>query len=163
MTTAPALTMLLKMFHLPAFVNNYEDLARKAEKESITYERYMHELVQLESYERHNRKIAQLHKRSGLPGEKTLATFEQHRLPKKVRSVLPTLCEGSFLSRAENILAFENPGTGKSHLLCGIGHELIKKGHPVFFTSAAMLVQKLLIAKRDLGNRGRPRFLPQST
>jgi len=150
MTTAPALTMLLKMFHLPAFVNNYEDLARKAEKEAISYERYLHELAQMEAYERHNRKIAQLLKRSCLPREKTLERFEQDRLPKKIRSLLPTLCEGNFLSRAENILAFGNPGTGKTHLLCGIAHELVKHGHPVLFTSAAMLVQRLLLAKRDL-------------
>jgi DNA replication protein DnaC len=150
MTTATALKMLLKMFHLPAFAANYEELASKAEKESATYERYLHELAQLEAYERYNRKIAQLLKRSCLPSEKTLQTFEQERLPKKIRSLLPTLCEGSFLSRAENILAFGNPGTGKTHLLCGIAHELIKHGHPVFFTSAAMLVQKLLIAKREL-------------
>lgn len=150
MTTATALKILLKTFRLPAFVANYEELARKAEKESATYERYLHELAQLEAYERYNRKIVQLLKRSGLPSEKTLQTFEQDRLPKKIRSLLPTLCEGSFLSRAENILAFGNPGTGKTHLLCGIAHELIKRGHAVFFTSAAMLVQKLLIAKREL-------------
>ncbi len=150
MSTATSLKMLLKMFHLPAFVNNYEDLARKAEKEALTYERYLHELAQIEAFDRHNRKIEQLLKRSGLPREKTLVTFEQDRLPKKIRSLLPTLCEGNFLSRAENILAFGNPGSGKTHLLCAIAHELIKRGHAVFFTSAAMLVQKLLIAKRDL-------------
>src|SRR3990172_9782672 len=144
MTTAPALTMLLKMFHLPAFVNNYEDLARKAEKESITYERYLHELAQLEAYERHNRKIMQLLKRSCLPGEKTLEMLEQDRLPRKIRALLPTLCEGSFLSRTENILAFGNPGTGKTHLLYAISYELVKQGHAVLFTSAAMLVQNLL-------------------
>ena len=150
MTTAPALKMLLKTFRLPAFVNNYEDLARKAEKEAVSYERYLHELAQLEAYERHNRKIALLLKRSCLPRDKILETFEQDRLPKKVRSLLPTLCEGSFLARAENLLAFGNPGTGKTHLLCGIAHELIKRGHAVLFTTAVMLVQRLLIAKRDL-------------
>jgi len=150
MTTSPALKILLKSFRLPAFVNNYEDLARKAEKEAISYERYLHELAQLEAYERRERKIALLLKRSGLPREKTLQTFEQDRLPRKIVSLLPTLCEGGFLARAENILAFGNPGTGKTHLLCGIAHELIKQGHAVFFSSAAMLVQRLLIAKRDL-------------
>ena len=43
-----------------------------------------------------------------------------------------------------------SPGTGKTHLLCAIAHELVKRGHAVLFTSAAMLVQSLLIAKRDL-------------
>jgi DNA replication protein DnaC len=150
MTTATSLKMLLKTFHLPAFVNNYEDLARKAEQEAIPYERYLHELAQIEAHDRYNRKIAQLLKRSNLPREKTLEVFDQTRLPKKIRSLLPTLCEGSFLSRAENILAFGNPGTGKTHLLCGIAQQLINHGHSVLFISAAMLVQKLLIAKRDL-------------
>src|SRR5439155_17920369 len=150
MTTETTLKMLLKLFRLPAFVNNYEELARKAEKEAITYERYLHELAQMEAYERHNRKIAQLLKHSKLPREKTLETFEQDRLSRKIRALLPTLCEGSFLSRAECILAFGNPGSGKTHLLCGVGHELVRRGHAVFYSSAAMLVQRLLAAKRDL-------------
>jgi DNA replication protein DnaC len=150
MSVEPTLRMLLKSFKLPAFVANFEETARRAEREALTHERYLHALAQLEAYERHNRKIALLLKQSKLPRDKTLATFEQERLPKKVRAVLPTLCEGSFLSRAECILAFGNPGSGKTHLLCGIGHELIKRGHGVLFVSAAMLVQRLLAAKRDL-------------
>ena len=150
MITETTLKMLLRLLHLPAFIDNYEEVARKAEKEAVTYERYLHELAQLETYERHNRKITQLLKHSCLPGEKTLETLEQERLPRKIQALLPTLCEGSFLSRAENILAFGNPGTGKTHLLCAIAHEMVKRGHAVLFTSAAMLVQSLLIAKRDL-------------
>ena len=150
MTAEPTLRMLLKSFKLPAFVAHFEDLARTAEKDAFTYERYLHSLSQQEAYERHNRKIALLLKRSRLPREKTLDTFEVDRLPKKIRAVLPTLCEASFLSRAECLLAFGNPGTGKTHLLCGIAHELIKRGHSVLFISASMLVQRLLAAKRDL-------------
>jgi DNA replication protein DnaC len=150
MTSEPTLKMLLKSFRLPAFVASYEEVARKAEKESLTYERYLHSLSELEAYERHNRKIGELLKQSKLPKDKTLQTFELERLPRKIRSMLPTLCDGGFLSRAECILAFGNPGSGKSHLLCAIAHELVKHGHSVFFVSACMLVQRLLLAKRDL-------------
>jgi DNA replication protein DnaC len=150
MSTAPTLTMLLKSFHLPAFVASYQELAQKASQEGLTYERYLHGLAELEAYQRHNRKTALLRKLSKLPREKTLETFEQQRLPRKIRTVLPTLCEGSFLARAECLLAFGNPGTGKTHLLCGIAHELVKRHHPVLFTSASTLVQRLLVAKRDL-------------
>ncbi len=150
MTAEPTLRMLLKSFKLPAFVAHFEDVARTAEKEAFTYERYLHSLSQREAYERHNRKIALLQKKSRLPREKMLETFEVNRLPKKIRAILPTLCEGTFLSRAECLLAFGNPGTGKTHLLCGIAHKLIKRGHSVLFVSATMLVQRLLAAKRDL-------------
>ena len=36
MTGAPTLKMLLKSFHLPAFVTNYEDLARQAVRAIIS-------------------------------------------------------------------------------------------------------------------------------
>lgn len=55
-----------------------------------------------------------------------------------------------FIGRAENILAFGLPGRGKTHLICAIGHELIKRGYNILFIPAYSLVQKLLIAKRDL-------------
>ena len=66
------------------------------------------------------------------------------------KKMLPSLCEGHFLGRAENIVAFGLPGRGKTHLLCAIGHELVRRGHPVLFIPAYRLVQKLLVAKRDL-------------
>ena len=60
------------------------------------------------------------------------------------------LIDGSFLNRSENILAFGNPGSGKTHLLCAIGHELIAKGKQILFISCSQIVQDLLIAKREL-------------
>ena len=54
------------------------------------------------------------------------------------------------LDRRENILAFGQPGSGKTHLVCAIGQELIYRGHRVLFRSCDLLVQELLVAKRDL-------------
>ena len=64
--------------------------------------------------------------------------------------MLPTLCEGGFVERGENVLAFGLPGRGKTHLVCAIGHELIQRGYRVLFTPTYALVQRLLAAKRDL-------------
>jgi DNA replication protein DnaC len=60
------------------------------------------------------------------------------------------LLDGSFLERCENILAFGNPGSGKTHLLCAIAQELINRDKRIFFTPCSMLVQNLLVAKREL-------------
>jgi DNA replication protein DnaC len=65
-------------------------------------------------------------------------------------SQVNALLEGSFIDRSENVLAFGNPGSGKTHLLCAIGQELILNGGRVLFTPCSLLVQQLLIAKRDL-------------
>lgn len=87
---------------------------------------------------------------SCLPLEKTLNTFELKRLPPKVIQQVNLLAEGFFLDKNENILAFGNPGTGKTHLLCGIAQALIRQGRRIYFTKCALIVQKLLSAKRDL-------------
>ena len=48
------------------------------------------------------------------------------------------------------MLAFGTPGGGKTHALCAIGQELIRQGRKVYFSTCELMVQRLLIAKRDL-------------
>ena len=54
------------------------------------------------------------------------------------------------MDHKENILAFGNPGSGKTHLLCAIGQELIRNGRKVYFATCSLLVQDLLKAKQQL-------------
>jgi DNA replication protein DnaC len=148
--TTQSLDVLLRSLRLPAFVELYEELARQAERESWTYSQYLHHLSEVELAERELRRTGRLLKQSGLPQDKTLETLDLQYLPAKVRRQVPSLCDGSFVTRAENILAFGLPGRGKTHLLCAIGHELTARGYRVLFTPAYRLVQQLLVAKRDL-------------
>jgi len=52
------LTQSLKYLHLPTVRQCYEEVARQAERESLSYERYLHELVQRECEERQENRIA---------------------------------------------------------------------------------------------------------
>jgi DNA replication protein DnaC len=144
------LAVVLRALRLPSFLSAYAEVAQRAEKEGWTFEQFLLQLAELEVSERKQRRIDRLRKASGLPSEKTLATLEVSRLPVAVKRQLPSLCEGSFVGRAENVLAFGMPGTGKTHTLCAIGHELVERGFRVLFTPSYRLVQKLLAAKRDL-------------
>ena len=63
---------------------------------------------------------------------------------------LSGLVEGDFLDRAENLLVFGNPGSGKTHLVCALGQELILRDRRVLFSTCALLVQRLLRAKLEL-------------
>lgn len=140
----------LKEIRLPTVRECFEEEAFRAQQESFGYERYLFELVERECEVRRNHRIDRYSGESHLPLEKNLATFEMKVLPQKVRQQVNTLLEGDFLKRRENVLAFGNPGTGKTHLLCAIGQELIRKGWRIYFTTGSLLVQELLIAKRDL-------------
>jgi DNA replication protein DnaC len=145
-----SLGIMMRALKLPAFARYAEEIAQKAEREGWTFGRYLHHLAELEMDERRRRKIARYLDDSDLPREKTLATLTRSRLPAKVAKMLPTLCEGGFVERGDNVLAFGLPGRGKTHLVCAIGHELIQRGHRVLFIATFALVQRLLAAKRDL-------------
>ena len=140
----------LRTLHLPAVRESFEAEAVRATQESLSYERYLLELTDREVDVRQQNRISRLLRESRLPLDKTLESFDLTRLPRKVAVQFKTLLEGSFLNRAENVLAFGNPGSGKTHLLCALGHELVHQGRRVLFTPCSLLVQDLLIAKRDL-------------
>jgi DNA replication protein DnaC len=145
-----ALAILLRALKLPTIARHAEEVAQVAEREGWSFVRYLHHLVELEVHERRQRRIERNLRQSELPPDKTLATLVRSRLPAKVAKLLPTLCEGTFLARGDNLLAFGLPGRGKTHLICAIGHELIQRGHRVLFIATYALVQRLLAAKRDL-------------
>jgi DNA replication protein DnaC len=125
-------------------------VAQKAEREGWTFGHYLHHLAELEVQERRRRRLERHQKASALPAEKALATLDRAKIPPKVQKQLPILCEGAFVERGENLLAFGLPGRGKTHIVCAIGHELIQRGYRVLFTPTYALVQRLLAAKRDL-------------
>jgi DNA replication protein DnaC len=140
----------LKELHLPAMRDAFEAAAQQAQQEASSYEQYLLELAERECQARRRNRIERLRRQSRLPLEKTLAAFDLKRLPAKVLQQVRTLLDGSFLDRRENVLAFGNPGGGKTHLVCAIGLEMVQAGRPVYFTPTSLLVQDLLIAKRDL-------------
>ncbi len=140
----------LKELKLPAIREWYEDMSKEAERENSSYEEYLLALVEKEREERNIRKREKMLKDSRLPMEKSLKTFDIKRVPLKVRAQVDILVDGSFCDRKENVLAFGNPGSGKTHLLCAVGHELINRGRKVLFKSCNFLVQELLKAKQEL-------------
>jgi DNA replication protein DnaC len=144
----------LRELHLPTFRNSYEELARQAQQETYSYERFLLELCERECQERRTKRIERLLRQSRLPLEKSLETFDLKRLPAKIARQVQSLREGSFVDRKENLLAFGKIGSGKTHLLCGLAQEQARAGRPVLFTTSSLLVQELLVAKRDLKLKG---------
>ena len=144
------LTQHLRELHLPTFRECYQSEADLARQESLTHEDYLLELAKRECEERGHKRTVRYLRESKLPLEKNMEVFDRKRLPVQVNSHVENLLEGSFVDRNENVLAFGNPGSGKTHLLCAIGQELIQQGRRIRFTPCNLLVQELLIAKRDL-------------
>lgn len=164
MTTAQAIAVLppenpvssrlrryLKELHLPTVREVYDEAARMAEREHMSFEQYLLHVIERECEVRRTNRIGRLLRDSGLPLEKTFDTFDRDRLPRAQNAQLTSILDGSFLERTENVLVFGRSGSGKTHLLSAIAHELIQRHEKrIRFTTCSLLVQELLLAKRDL-------------
>lgn len=150
MDRANQITAYLKELHMPTIRDSFASVAHEARASEISYEDYLLELVEQECQVRRQNRIKRLLLESRLPLLKSFETFEAKRIGPKLTAQVNALKDGAFLDRAENVLAFGNPGSGKTHLLCAIGQALILKGRRVIFFSTQLLVQKLLVAKREL-------------
>jgi DNA replication protein DnaC len=140
----------LKELHLPAMRNGFEEVALRAQRESQSYERYLLELTERECQARQANRIERLLKDSRPPLAKTLESLDLKRLPVKVVRQVRALLDGTFADRRENVLAFGNPGSGKTHVLSAISHTLIRSGRRVYFGNRGLMVRDLPAAKRDL-------------
>jgi DNA replication protein DnaC len=144
------LHMMLHSLRLPTMAQVCAELALTCAKEGLSHEAFLYELARLECERRAQQRIERLLAQSGLPREKTFATFQLDRLPMSIRGQLERLRSGEFVKEATNVVAVGPPGVGKSHLLAAVAHDLVQQGHSVLWTPTAQLMQRLLAAKRDL-------------
>ena len=148
------MTDCLRQLHLPTIRRDYESTAQRARQESLSYEQYLLELAEGECESRRANRVERQMRDSRLFLEKSLSSLDLKRLPAKVAQQVRSLLEGEFVNRHENVLIFGNPGSGKTHVACALGQELIRSGRKVMFATCGLMVQDLLGAKRDLKLRG---------
>lgn len=147
---AAQLTSQLKELCLPTIRGQFQEVATRAATENLSHLSFLAELTTLECEARAEGRVRRLWNRAKLPPGKTWEAFDFSRLPLHVTRQLESLRDGAFLTRRENILVFGKPGSGKSHALCALAEQLILRGRSLLFTTCSLLVQQLLIAKRDL-------------
>lgn len=149
---AARLSLLLTELRLPAIKAMWSQFAEQADKEAWPAARFLAAITEHELAERDRRRIVRhLAEARLLPG-KTLNTFEFKTVPMISKTQVMAITAGdTWLENGANLLLFGPPGSGKSHLASAIGLALIENGWRVLFTRTTDLVQKLQIARRELG------------
>ena len=150
MSTLEKIQQHLRALRMPTAVQIVDDLIQTATRETWPFETFLAELLEQEIESRRQNRVERLQKASHLPAGKTLAAFDQSRLPLRLTRQLAQLCTGEFVTRTENLLVFGSPGVGKTHFAAAVGHQLVQSGRSVLFTPTYRLVDELLRAKRDL-------------
>ncbi len=149
---AARLELLLTELRLPAVKQTWKKLAEQSDKEGWTAARFLAALAEHEVAERSRRRIERHLAEARLPVGKTLATFDFEAVPMVSKTQVTALAAGdSWLEKGANVLLFGPPGAGKSHLAAAIGLALVENGWRVLFTRTSELVQRLQVARRELG------------
>ena len=161
---AARLSLLLNELRLPAIKLIWPQFAEQADKEGWPAARFLAAIAEHELAERDRRRIERHLAEARLPPGKTLDTFDFDAVPMISKAQVMAITAGdSWLEKGANLLLFGPPGGGKSHLASAIGLALIENGWRVLFTRTTDLVQKLQIARRELGLESRHRQARQAS
>ena len=149
---AARLELLLTDLRLPAIKLMWKKFAELSDKEGWPAARLLAALAEHEVAERGRRRIERHLAEARLPVGKTLATFDFEAVPMVSKAQVMALAAGdTWLEKGANVLLFGPPGAGKSHLAAAIGLALVENGWRVLFTRTSELVQRLQVARRELG------------
>jgi DNA replication protein DnaC len=148
-TPLEALDQHCKQLRLTTLAQALPEALNQAQQQEWSLESFLLYLLEQELTRRQERRIERYLRQARLPPGKTLAQFDQQRLPLRLRRQIPGLVQGEFIPQAENILIFGQPGTGKTHLASALAYEWVQRGYQVYFTPTFKLVDGLLRAKRD--------------
>ena len=139
----------LKSLKLPTFFREYDKVAQQCAAEGMDYPRYLLRLAELELIERERRMVERRIREAKFPAVKSLDSFDFQALPSINKPLVNELARCEYILRRENIIALGNSGTGKTHLVLGLGLAACQKGLSVGFVSAASLVHELMEARDE--------------
>ena len=111
--------------------------------------RYLVRLAELELIDRERRMVERRIRQAKFPAVKRLDGFYFKAIPSLNKVPVLDLACCEYVDRRENVIAFGNIGTGKTHIALGLGLVAYQKGQPVGFITAAALVHELIEARDE--------------
>ncbi len=149
---AERLMLMLSELRLPATRAIWSSFAERADTEGWHAVRLLCALFEHEIAEREQRRLARFLREAHLLPGKSLENFDFSVVPMISKAQFSALAEGDgWIGNGDNVLLFGPPGGGKSHLASALGLSLVERGWRVLMTRTGDLVQRLQIARRDLG------------
>ena len=111
----------LKELKLPSFLREYGKMAAQCAAEGVDHPQYLLRLAELELIDRHQRMVERRTKATRFPTVKSLGTFDFPAIPSVNKSLVMELARCEYVERRENVIAIGNSGTGKTHVVLGLG------------------------------------------
>jgi DNA replication protein DnaC len=148
-TADAAIEEAARILHLPAIRDGYEEAVAHALRERSTYKQFLAGLLGEEVACRDQRRRLRLVREANFPRPKRIEDFDYSANPNISAEQVATLCHPAWVTAGQPLCLIGDSGTGKSHLLIGIGAAIAEAGLKVRYTTAANLVNELAEAADD--------------
>ena len=132
-----------RTLRLPTVRQRARFLSREAERHQSTYLDYLSQVLCAELDDREERQRQRRVKSANFPRMKLLAEFDLAAAPLVNAATVAMLRSGSYLEHGDPVVLLGDSGTGKSHLLTGLGVAACELGHSVRYVTCAQLVNEL--------------------
>ena len=123
--------------------------AQAADTIGLSYAGFLAELLLAECEDRDRRRAERRIRAAHFPREKSLREFEYTANPNVDPAVIHSLATCDWITKGYPLCLIGDSGTGKSHLLIGLGTAAAIVGYRVRYTTAASLVNELVEAADD--------------
>lgn len=132
--------------HLPTIRAEAVRIAEIAVREQQSHLAFLAEVLAAEVDDRTERRRARRLNDAKFPRIKRLADFDVEAVPGISAGTLGHLAAGGYLDAGEPVVLLGDSGTGKSHLLIGLGMAACEQGRRVRYITCAQLVNELVEA-----------------
>jgi DNA replication protein DnaC len=139
-----SLSNMLRKLRLSGLAETLEVRLHEARGNSLTHAEFLELILQDEMLIRQQRQIGRRVKSATFRDLKSLEEFDWSFNPSAKKSQFYELATGHFIGEHRDVLLCGPPGTGKSHLVQGVGYHLIKLGYVVRYRSIFDVVRDFL-------------------
>ncbi|QXC46668.1 MULTISPECIES: IS21-like element helper ATPase IstB [Rhodococcus erythropolis group] len=141
-----AVDQACRRLRLPTIRAVVAEAASSAHKDQLSYYGFLAELLLSECDDRDRRSVVRRIKGAGFPREKWLSDFDFDANPNINPATIGTLATGDWIRKGQPLCLIGDSGTGKSHLLIGLGAAAAEHGYRVKYVLATRLVNELVEA-----------------
>ena len=138
-----------RSLHLPTIRAQHGELADAAVRDRSTHRAFLAEVLASEMDERDGRRRERRIAEARFPRLKRLDDLDLSAAPSVPPATLAALTTLAWVTAGEPVVLIGDPGTGKSHILIGLGMAACEEGLRVRYVTAAQLVNELAEAADD--------------
>jgi DNA replication protein DnaC len=134
---------------LPTVRAEAQRLAEVAQRTRATHLGYLADVLAAETDDRAERRRQRRMHEARFPRVKRLGDFNVSDSPTVDAPTIAALASGAYLDKGEPVVLLGDSGTGKSHLLIGLGIAACEQGRAVRYATCAQLVNELVEASDE--------------